>query len=269
MYRVFFALVAASAASMAYSQEWATAFVLETGVPAHHKQWGTDNRFSVDWNQQSLRPIVQITENGIVRCTGTVVARDIVMTAAHCVAEVYSGGDFKADWGTLKIITFDNRPYQVKSVVAPRSEFEGPPPETNAERRRIHLTDVTPDVGFLYVPGIGAHTGSAIVSWHVHGGDSVTLVGFHGDRSQLSMGSCRATVYWSLLYYDRLSHRCTCHSGISGAPLILSERKDKGRLIVVGVQSSADGDSAYASYLGGESGVWRFVRRWIDDPWWG
>ena len=231
--------------------------------------WGTDNRFLTEWSQPSLRPIVRlIRADGGLLCTGTVVAEDTVLTAAHCIHETFRNGAFLTSIGVElpQVEIFDGRKFRVDDARVPAEEFEGPRP---FRHDHIALTDVTPDVAFLLVRGIARYTGKAHVSPHINDDDAITLIAFHEDQpSRLMAGSCRADLYRSVWVYDRINHRCTVWRGASGGPLVRAEARDNDQIIVVGVQSAASDNYAHASYLGGEAAIWSFLRRGISGCLW-
>jgi V8-like Glu-specific endopeptidase len=57
-----------------------------------------------------LSPIVRLMSNGETFCSGVVIRKDIILTAAHCVAETSPLGNKHVNTGSIEIRGEDNKP---------------------------------------------------------------------------------------------------------------------------------------------------------------
>ena len=221
--------------------------------------FGEDDRFSL-----RLPFVVRLLdERGAFVCSGSVIgsARRTVLSAAHCTGYARSRGFPRSERSIRWVETTDGARVRVtKSCVSP--EYGGVDDDD-----LLHLTDITPDVALVTTekripaPNVAVHRDFS-------DGDRVLLAGYQTDRPRVLLGSwCHAERFGSMWVYDRIEHRCDSVSGASGSPLLVKRRD--GSYGVVGVHSGTaeDGVVSYASFLGGERVVYRFIVNGMgDDP---
>jgi len=204
---------------------------------------------------RSLVMIVGTRSNGVNVCTGAALARDLVLTAAHCVAPA----------ATYSVLTSKNAPTMAIKTIQVHPRYD---PQSFALNRAtadvalVKLAVALPE-SFVQVPLEHAAASIAVGDRFVIAGFGVTTAG-----SDSGIGLARAAALVATGQPGTLQIRlfdpatkgdrpglgaCT---GDSGAPVL---RDVNGRLLVIGVVSWSTGPKLGAG-CGGLTGVTPLVR---------
>ena len=220
--------------------------------------------FGVDDRVELSLPFVVrlLDERGRFVCSGSVIGEGgrTVLSSAHCTGYERSRGFPWSKRSIRWVETADGTRVRVtKSCVSP--EYGGVDDDG-----LLHLTDVTPDVALVRTekripaPAVAVYRG-------LSDGDRVLLAGYHGDKPRELQGTiCRANRFGSVFVFDRVEHRCDSVAGASGSPLLV-KRGGSYRLVGVHSSTAVDGTTSYASLMGGEKAVDRFIAEGLaGDP---
>ena len=211
------------------------------------------NRIPIEWGKTSVtKKIVRIMRrNGVHACTGTVVGRTTVLTAAHCIHD----RDKFLDSSKFYIEIYSGRRFEIERFWVSKGHIDS---------MRGDPKDYKYDIGLIYTEeNISGHTAG---SMHIdrkymrRGSNNVGLVAFHSNKIDLFAQNClgRYTlnvlglVEWSFWEKSTLYHRCRREKGSSGAPLFLVNN---------GIEKlwKDDHPGVFAIHLGARSLSWIIV----------
>lgn len=178
----------------------------------------SDERVVVDPAEPPWNAIVKLQTNIGGRCTGTLIAPTVVLTAAHCLYNRLTHALLQPV-SLHVLVGYDRGAYRWHRLVAHYTignGFDGnkPPPQT-ADWARIELAEAIPDaVAPLPVAQEPPASGMAIA-----------LAGYNQDRSQLLMADphCHIGIVTPRAGGTLLLHDCSATRGTSGGPLLTRE----------------------------------------------
>jgi protease YdgD len=209
-----------------------------------------DPRTRIDPGSGPWRAVGKLQANAggmHMSCTGTLVAPDVVLTAAHCVFNLrtgqsfppgslhfligFEGGSFAAHAGVRRFVTgagYDHT--RRRETFGSDWALLTLDAKIGTKDRILHLSEHAPEVGSMIMIG-GYSQDHALV---LTADSSCRIVG------RLADGSGHAL----------LRHNCTATSGVSGAPVLV---KDGGEWRVAGIVA------------GGEKGIAGGIAATVDE----
>lgn len=165
--------------------------------------FGKDDRTPITTNDYPWRTIGYLSTG----CTGTLVSRDMVVTAAHCVIKG-TGADAKPVWD----ITFS--PNRINGVAAHTSRINWMWYGTNDPKKFRHedwaLLRLVDPLGDKY-GWMGTKTREDI--------DRVTIAGYSADYNNGKTGTANIGCYIKKRKDNRWLHDCDTTRGSSGGPV--------------------------------------------------
>ena len=215
-----------------------TADCRKEGISADATFFGRDDRVWIEPEAMPWSAIGRISFAGGGSCTGTLIAPDVVLTAAHCLYEGEGPGgfdrplDFRAGaWGLGELATAGIRAYYL-------------PPGFDSDRHSETSEIDGLDWALLYLDApIGARTGHMTIgvvtadelalaadgAWH-----KMMQGGYSADSSLFlsTNDTCRVTDIWD---DNTFYHECDTLEGDSGSPLFVF---DGAAWRVVGIHSA-------------------------------
>jgi protease YdgD len=205
--------------------------------------YGKDNRVKVPVDAMPWQTIGQLETAGHLRCSGTLVAPDVVLTAGHC----FVGKKGRFDPAVSFMLGIEGDTYDtlvgVKRVYVSQVLLKGiirhahsmtiPPAVAPYDFAFVRLNQsVEKDFGHLPVFEGNA---AALKTLLKQNNWRVTQAGYPVDTDGVMMAhkACQAV---ELQDDGRLGHRCNTLPGDSGSPLLAVQN---GKYVVIGLQSSA------------------------------
>ena len=195
----------------------------------------TDQRVVVNPAEPPWNAIVKVQTNIGGRCTGTLIAPAVVMTAAHCLYNRLTHA-LLHPVSLHVLVGYERGAFRWHRLVANYKVGDGfdgkkPPPQT-ADWARIELAEAVPDA---VAPLLVAHEPPA-------SGRQVALAGYNQDRAQLLMADtqCHIGIVTPRPGGTLLLHDCSATRGTSGGPLLAREN---GGWALIGINIGA-GDLA-------------------------
>ena len=185
-------------------------------------------RVTVDARVAPWSSLVRVQAPGLVRCTGVLVAADLVVTAAHCLFSARLGRFIPA--GSVNVLLgYSGGGYAAHAVARGYRTAEGFDPHAAEATRGADVALIR-----LAVPLAGPVLGLAERA----GDGAVVLGGYQQDRAEVIAADLACRLVGRAV--DRagrglLVHGCAATRGSSGAPL-LAQAGD-GTWQVVGIQS--------------------------------
>jgi len=217
---------------------------------------GKDDRRSIEHETRPYVVMIYRDEQATdFQCNGSVVAPNLVITAAHCV---------KDNDGWIQqpkvVVTWKGTYHKIKetSVAPDYGDYEN-----------THYRSISDDVAFIRTEVDPTHeTGflSILLDITLDLYENVELVGFSPSTGKVKSGLCRGEVFHSVWTYDRIAMECDAEPGVSGSPVIV--RKD-GEPYLAGVFSGGlenEGEN-FASLLDndGHENTYRFVKNHVGN----
>lgn len=205
--------------------------------------YGKDNRVKVPVDAMPWQTIGQLETAGHLRCSGTLVAPDVVLTAGHCF--VGKKGHFDPavsfmlgiEGNTYDTLVGVKRVYVsqvlLKGIIRHAHSMTIPPAVAPYDFAFVRLSQPAgKDFGFLPVFSGNAAALKLLLKQENY---RVTQAGYPVDTNGVMMAhkSCQAV---ELQDDGRLGHRCNTLPGDSGSPILAAHN---GSYVVIGLQSSA------------------------------
>jgi protease YdgD len=192
---------------------------------------GGDPRRRVDSSQPPWRAVARLQVPGVSRCTATVVAPALAVTAAHCLWSRASGRWVPA--GSVHVLPgyafggFAAHLLASGYRIAPGYDPTDPDATRGADFAVVSLSTPTPDA----LP---------LARLPVAPGTAAALGGYNQDRGEVIEADldCRVTgVGADRRGHKLLLHNCSATRGTSGGPLLV--RDASGTLVLAGIQVGA------------------------------
>ena len=194
-----------------------------------------DQRVIVDPAEPPWNAVVKVQTNIGSRCTGTLIAPAVVITAAHCLYNRLTHALLQPV-SLHVLVGYQRGAFRWHRLVAHYTTGNGfagtrPPPQT-ADWARIELAEAVPD----------AVAPLPIAQEPPASGRQIALAGYNQDRAQLLMADthCHIGIVTPRRGGTLLLHDCSATRGTSGGPLLTREN---GGWAVVGINVGA-GDLA-------------------------
>ena len=193
-----------------------------------------ERRVAVDPNLPPWNSIARVQTNIGSRCTGVLIASDIVLTAAHCLYNRRTHRLLQA--GSLHVLLgYQRSTYRWHRLVA--RYVSGPGFDGGLRQAQ------SADWARLYLAEPVAAPPLPVAPEAPEAGTEITLAGYNQDRTELLMAdpSCRLTGGASLPGGTFLTHDCAATRGTSGGPLLT--RRGAGWAVVglnIGVGATAN-----------------------------
>lgn len=204
------------------------------GLRDHH--FGFDDRIRVDSTAMPWRAIGQVVLDGGGRCTATLVAPDVILTAAHCfngrVGQIPGGGRFLAGYGASGSAAVASL---TVSYVNPqyRNDLTADIGQGNGDDWAFARLDrpIGSDIGYMDVlaPSASDQSQALAGTWY-----RVNQAGYSwdtGDDISANIG-CRIVSFFA---DSTIFHECDTTQGDSGSPIFVD--RGNGQYAVVAVDS--------------------------------
>jgi protease YdgD len=209
-------------------------------LPGLGAEGAANPRVRVDMRAAPWRAVVRVQSPGLSRCTGFMVAPDVVVTAAHCLFSLRLGGLIPA--GSVHVLSgYDSGGFAAHAIATSYRIGAGHDPRNPDGTRGS-------DIAVLRLSAALLPAGEVLRLADDAGEGSVTLGGFNQDRAEIIEAdpACHLRgIGRDPAGLPLLAHDCAATRGSSGGPLLGRDRQ--GGWQVLGVQ--------VAGRVGGLGGV--------------
>ena len=207
---------------------WSAAAEERRPLPALPGIGAADRRVVVDPQSPPWNAVAKIQSNIATRCSGTLIAPSIVLTAAHCLYNPRTGV-FLQHQSLHVLFGYQRGSYRwhgrvARYVIGEGFDGSAPGRHPGSDWDRLELAEAAPST-IAPLMAAGNFPMPRIV---------VALPGYGRDRTELMMAdrSCRITGSIAVGGERLLAHNCSATFGTSGAPLLAEH---KGGWAVIGI----------------------------------